>query len=47
MTTRVAETGAFIDEAGIVDALKATSNKDAGRVREILAKARSRGPASA
>ena len=39
MSTRVVETGAFIDEAAIGEALGAASTKDAGRVREILAKA--------
>ena len=39
MSTRVMETGAFIDEAAIGEALGAASTKDAGRVREILAKA--------
>jgi 2-iminoacetate synthase len=37
--TALPETGAFIDEAAIDDALRAASTKDAGRVREILAKA--------
>ena len=40
MSTRVVETGAFIDEAAIGEALGAASTKDAGRVREVLAKAR-------
>ncbi len=40
MSTKVAEHGTFIDEARIDEALKAASTKDAGRVREILAKAR-------
>jgi 2-iminoacetate synthase len=37
--TALPETGTFIDEAAIGDALRAASTKDAGRVREILAKA--------
>ena len=40
MSGAVAETGSFIDERVIDDALKAAATKDAGRVREILAKAR-------
>ena len=43
MTTGVVETGSFIDEAAITEALKAASTKDGGRVREILAKARELG----
>jgi 2-iminoacetate synthase len=39
MTTGVVEKGTFIDEAAIDDALSAAVTKDAGRVREILAKA--------
>ena len=37
---RVAEQGTFIDEARIDEALQSAATKDAGRVREILAKAR-------
>ena len=37
--TAVVETGAFIDEAAIAQAMQAAATKDAGRVREILAKA--------
>jgi len=37
--TAVAETGAFIDEAAIDEAMHSASTKDAVRVREILAKA--------
>ena len=40
MTAGVVDKGAFIDEAAIDDALRAAATKDAGRVREILAKAR-------
>ena len=39
-TERVAEQGTFIDEARIDEALQSAATKDAGRVREILAKAR-------
>ena len=38
-STSVVETGSFIDEAAIDEALAAAGTKDAGRVREILAKA--------
>ena len=38
--TAVIETGGFIDEGAIDEALHAAATKDAGRVREILAKAR-------
>lgn len=38
--TDIPQTGSFIDEAAINDALHAATTKDAGRVREILAKAR-------
>ena len=41
--TAVVETGSFIDESAIDDALHAAATKDAGRVREILAKARELG----
>ena len=37
--TAVVETGAFIDEAAIAQAMQAAATKDAVRVREILAKA--------
>ena len=37
--TAVVEKGTFIDDAAVEDALRAASTKDAGRVREILAKA--------
>ncbi len=40
MSGAVAETGSFIDERAIDDALTAAATKDAVRVREILAKAR-------
>ena len=43
MSGAVAETGSFIDERVIDEALRAASTKDAGRVREILAKARDLG----
>ena len=43
MTTGVVDQGTFIDEPAIDDALRAASTKDAGRVREILAKARELG----
>ena len=43
MSAGVVETGSFIDEAAIKEALKAASTKDATRVREILAKARELG----
>ena len=38
--TAVATTGTFIDEAAIGEAMRSAATKDAGRVREILAKAR-------
>ena len=37
--TAVVETGAFIDEAAIAEAMRSAATKDAARVREILAKA--------
>jgi len=37
--TAIPETGAFIDEPAIDEAMRAAATKDAGRVREILAKA--------
>ena len=40
MTTGVVDSGTFIDEAAIAEALQAAAIKDAGRVREIFAKAR-------
>ena len=40
MTAGVVFRGTFIDEPAIDDALRAAATKDAGRVREILAKAR-------
>ena len=40
MTAAVVDQGTFIDEPAIDDALGAAATKDAGRVREILAKAR-------
>jgi 2-iminoacetate synthase len=39
----VTQTGSFIDEQAIVEALQAGAEKDAGRVREIFAKARELG----
>src|SRR5665647_906358 len=42
MTAGVVDQGTFIDETAIDDALRAAVTKDAGRVREILAKARER-----
>lgn len=41
--TAVVETGEFIDEAAIEQAMTAAATKDAARVREILAKARELG----
>jgi 2-iminoacetate synthase len=38
--TATVESGTFIDEGAIDDAMQAAATKDAGRVREILAKAR-------
>ncbi|HTX70562.1 MAG TPA: [FeFe] hydrogenase H-cluster radical SAM maturase HydG, partial [Thermoleophilia bacterium] len=38
--TAVAETGEFIDEAAVAQAMQAAATKDAVRVRAILAKAR-------
>ena len=38
--TAVVETGTFIDEVAIEEAMRSAATKDAGRVREILAKAR-------
>ncbi len=40
MTAGVVDKGTFIDEPAIDEALRAAATKDAGRVREILAKAR-------
>ena len=40
--TAVVESGIFIDESAIGEAMKAAATKDAGRVREILAKAAGR-----
>ena len=37
--TALVETGEFIDEVAIDEALRSATTKDAGRVREILAKA--------
>ncbi len=39
----VVETGSFIDEGRIHEALGAAADKDAGHVREVLAKARELG----
>jgi 2-iminoacetate synthase len=36
----VVETGSFIDEGRVQEALRAADDKDAGHVREILARAR-------
>ncbi len=43
METEPAESGSFIDESRVAEALEAATKKDAGLVREILAKARELG----
>jgi 2-iminoacetate synthase len=43
MTAGVVDQGTFVDEPAIDDALRAAATKDAGRVREILAKAQELG----